>query len=309
MTAAPRIEFQTELPLDFIAAYEGSAVDAGTMRAKDFAGAVFAIAELVEQSAAVEFDTENAVALEIKADFRRGSFEFGLVALVLPQLQPVLASITPEHLHALLKHIGVIAGETKSLLALIKRKGPRPIAEVRVEGDHNVTLVFAGGDQANIETGVSRNVARLLQSEGVRKAAAEIVKPLNGQGVSKLRIGPRAAPAFEAEADEAAQFVPPAPSETMLTDSSARTALELLAPSFVDGNRWKVAQGGQNFHVGIMDEAFRREVEGGRPFAKGDYLIVELRTRTYSTPSGLRAERDVMHVENHRRGERQGTLL
>ena len=68
--------------VDFRAAFEGPAVDAGRMSAKQFASSVFALSELIERSAAVEFGQENAVAIEVRADFRRGSFDYGLVAAV-----------------------------------------------------------------------------------------------------------------------------------------------------------------------------------------------------------------------------------
>lgn len=293
--------------VEFPAAFEGLAVDTGRMRAKDFAGSVFAIAELIEQGAAVAFDEENTVALEIRADFRHGSFEFGLVAGVVSTVQQSIVPRTAADLLTLLKNLGVVGGVAKNFLSLVKRTGPRPI-EVRTEGDHNLTIIYANGDHAEVMTGVDPAVVKLLQSERVRASLADVVKPLAVDGVDRLRFGPAAAPTFVAAREEREQFEPPVPHETALTDSAGETALELLAPSFVEGNSWKVSQGGQVFFVKILDEAFAQEVANGRPFAKGDYLIVELRTRTFATIKGLKAEREVARVLEHRRRDEQGTL-
>jgi len=293
--------------VEFPAAFEGQAVDTGRMRAKDFAGSVFAIAELIEQGAAVSFDEENTVSLEIRADFRRGSFEFGLIAGVLSTMQQSIVPRTASDLLSLLKNLGVVAGVAKNFLAIVKKTGPRPI-EVRTEGDNNVTIIYASGDHAQVMTGVNPAVAKLLQSERLRAALPDVVKPLAVDGVDRLRFGPAEDPTFIAERQEREQFEPPVPHEMALTDSAGDTALELLAPSFVEGNSWKVSQGGQVFFVKILDEEFAKAVADGRPFAKGDYLIVELRTRTYATVKGLKVEREVVRVIEHRRRDEQGTL-
>jgi hypothetical protein len=135
------------------------------------------------------------------------------------------------------------------------------------------------------------------------------MKPLLTDGIERLRVGPQNDPEFTVSQDEATQFDPPPARERELTDSIAETALELLAPSFVEGHVWHVAQGGQAFKVRILDSQFGKQVDDGRPFSKGDFLIVELRTRTFATPRGLRVEREVVRVLNHQRRDEQGSLF
>ena len=159
MTAPVSVDSQVE----FTAAFEGPAVDAGRMSAKQFAGSVFALAELIEQAAVVEFDRENAVAIEIRADFRRGSFEFALVTgPIIPLAQHVFQSITPAGLLGFLRHIGVVSGISNNVLSLVKRIGSRPI-EIRQDGDHNVALIYYADGAAQIITGVDPKVARCYE--------------------------------------------------------------------------------------------------------------------------------------------------
>jgi len=299
--------------VEFTAAFDGPAVETGRMSAKEFASSVFALAELVEQAAAVKFHQENAVALEVRADFRHGSFEFGLVASsVIPVAVPVLQAmgqITPHDLLSLLKSIGIVGGMTKNLLSLVKRYGPKPVVEVRQDGDNNVSVVFIAGSDAQIVTGVSPDVAKLLQSERVREALPEVFKPLVKDGIDSFRIGPKSKPDFSADKHEVGQFEVPPASESELTDSIAETALELLAPNFVEGNIWRVAQGGQAFNVRLLDTEFLERIDHGEPFAKGDYLIVALRTRTFATAKGLRVEREILRVLKHQRRADQRDLF
>ncbi len=280
------------------------------MSARQFATSVFALSELIERSAAVEFGQENAVAIEVRADFRRGSFDYRLVAaIIVPTASHLFPLLTVADLTALLRHIGILGGTAKSLLNLVKRIGPKPI-EIRQEGNNNVAVVFNVGDHAEIVTGVENAVARLLQSERVRAAMPDVVKPLLAQGIDRLRIGPPADPrSFVISREEVEQFEPPVAREDELTDSIAETALELLSPHFVEGHVWNVAQGGQVFNVRVLDTNFIREVDEGRRFAKGDYLIVELRTRTFATPKGLKAEREVIKVLDHKERDDQRTLF
>jgi hypothetical protein len=296
--------------VDFRAAFEGAAVDAGRMSAKQFAGSVFALSELIERSAAVEFGQENAVVIEVRADFRRGSFDYGLVAaVVLPAAHHLLPMLTVVDLATLLRHIGILGGTAKSLLGLVKRIGPKPV-EIRQEGDNNVAVVFVAGDHSEIISGVEPAVARLLQSERVRSALPDVVKPLLVDGIDRLRIGTRDEPRrFVVSREEVAQFEPPTAREDELTDSIAETALELLSPHFVQGHVWNVAQGGQVFNVRVLDTGFIKEVDDGRRFAKGDYLIVELRTRTFATTKGMRVEREVIRVLDHKERSEQPTLF
>lgn len=281
------------------------------MSARHFAASLFAITELIERSAAAEFRVDSAVSIEVRADFRHGSFDFGVLAgAALPLAQQVLVTLTVADIERLLQHIGLLRGAIgKTLLALVKRFGARTPTQITVGGDNNFTLVYVAGDNSEIVTGVPPAVATLLQDERVRASLPDVVKPLLSEGIERLRVGSPQEPDFTASSGDVPQFDPPPVASTELTDSVAQTALELLSPDFEEGRVWRVAQGGQPFNVRVLDTDFLHKIDEGEPFSKGDFLIVDLRTRTFATTKGMKAEREVVRVREHRRRPQQGSLF
>jgi hypothetical protein len=81
--SAPQDEapYRGETAVDFAAAYFGPSVDARRMNAKQFAPASFAMEPLVDRAAEVAYPGAGPVQLEIRANFRRGSFQFDLAAV------------------------------------------------------------------------------------------------------------------------------------------------------------------------------------------------------------------------------------
>jgi hypothetical protein len=301
-----------EAEVDFSAAFEGAAVEAGRMSAKQFAPSLFATATLVERAAEVLFQGGDGVTVQVKADFRRGSFEYELVAAaVTASSAHVLQNLSISDIDLLLRAIGLRGGDPNSLLGYLLQWGDKTVERVEPAADGKVTLII-NGDHAQVTVNnIDGNVARLVMNERVREAVPDVVAPLTQEGIDRFRIGSKRHPELVVEKKDVPKFQTPIPLKSELTDSVAVTAVEILSPSFVDGNKWRVAQGGDPFWVRILDEQFLDAVNRGeRGFYKGDYLVVEMRTRAYATSQGLEAEREALKVlEYHRRGGRQGSLF
>jgi hypothetical protein len=290
----------------FVAGFEGPAVEAGRMNARDFAPSLFATSSLVEAAAEAFTGVPGSVTLQVKADFRRGSFEFGLVAAAVFVGQQLLQNLSVSDLQVMLRGIGVLGRDPKSLFRLLLEIGDKPIQRIEQSAPGAVTIHISG-DNNNVVIGdVDQRVARLLTNPTVREALPEVVAPVTRPGIEAFRVGEGRRAALRITKKDVPKFRPPATLKSELADGVATTAVELLSPNFVDGNKWRVAQGGDSFWVRMLDDHFLEAMDrGDKSFTKGDYLIVELRTRAYSTPEGLTVDREILRVLDHKHRARQ----
>lgn len=300
-----------QLSLAFRSAFEGPAVDDGTMSASEFAPALLGMSALVETSAELYFGMPAAVSLRVNANFRRGSFDFGLMVSATAAVgQQVLTNISVSDLRLLLSGIGLIGRNAKSLLRLMLQTGDAPISAIEPSRPGLVNI-HINGDNNHVTIGnVDQRVARMMTSETIREAVPQLVSPVSKPGISSLRLGTAKRPTLRLNKSDVSKLKIPAALSVELADGVSQTALEVLSPNFVDGNKWRVAQGGDPFWVRLLDQDFLSAVDRGeRTFAKGDYLIVELRTRAYSTDAGMAVERDVLRVLDHKTRTRQLRLV
>lgn len=298
--------------MDFVLAFDGPAVEEGRMDAKVFAPALFATASLVESAAEVLFEKGDSVSVQVNADFRRGSFVYDLAAVVVIVGQQVLQNLSVSDIDTMLQWLGVRGNREYSLLRFLLRHGDKKVVHVEQGhgGSGNVNVHVQGqGNKVEVVV-LPVAVMKLLEDQKVRDHAYESLVPLQVDGINEFRVGAtkKGAPLVVSKKD-LPKFFPPPPPKSKLTDSNAETAVELLSPSFVEGNKWRVSQGGEPFWATIIDEKFLQRVDEGEQFAKGDYLIVKMTTQTYRTPSGLEATREITEVIRHERRGRQQSLL
>ena len=123
------------------------------------------------------------------------------------------------------------------------------------------------------------------------------MRPLRKQGITDFKIRHKDKPTFEAKQDEVAYFDAPTEHEGE-TVSSSDTRLMIVAPSFQEGNKWRVNDGSRNIYVSMRDPTFVRTVQqGNEAFRKVDVLHV--------TPTvGVRAPTVRNRRGRNRRGQR-----
>lgn len=293
---------QIELP--FVVAYEGPAVDAGRISARDLGPALYSMGALIEAASEPYFGIPGAVTLQVRADFRKGSFELGLIAGVGAHL---LQNLSVSDLSVLLNGIGLLGRGPKSLLRLLRIVGESPVEVTERMSTGNVSVSVTGSNNSiTVINDIDPRVVKLLTSSAVREAVEETVAPVAKPGIEAYRSGSGGRAAIRITKEDLPKYRAPLTLKTELTDSASRTALELLSPNFVDGNKWRVSQGGDPFWVRMLDQDFLSHVDRGENvFMKGDFLVVDLRTRAYSTPDGLVVERDVLKVHDHKHRARQ----
>jgi len=109
--------------------------------------------------------------------------------------------------------------------------------------------------------------------------------------------------------DEAQYFRAPTEHESE-TISSTDTRVVIVAPSFQEGNKWRVSDGSRNLFVSVEDPAFVAAVQTGKEaFRKGDILLVTLQTRQWMEGTELKAEHAIVKVLRHERAPEQKKLF
>jgi hypothetical protein len=297
-----------ETEVQFVLGFDGPAVETGRMDAKVFAPSLFATASLVESAAEALFERGDSVSVQVNADFKRGSFVFDLAAVVVMAGQTVIQNLSISDIDTMLQWLGLRGKREDSLLRYLLHYGGKKIERIEPAGPGSVSVHIQGDN--NTVVILPEQVVRLLENSRVRDNAYEALLPLKVEGITDFRVGAEKKNAdLVIQKADLPKFVPPPPPKSKLTDSNAETAVELLSPSFVEGNKWRVSQGGEPFWATITDETFLKKVDEGEPFAKGDYLVVEMTTQTFRTPSGLEATREITHVIRHERRGKQQSLF
>jgi len=294
--------------LDFIAAFDGDAVASGRINARQLAPTLFALAALVERSGEAIIGRGDELTVQVKADFRHGSFEFVLAVVSALGVQ-LWNNLSVSDISLILDSIGFTGSNPNSLFRLLLAHGDKRIVRGETLSDGRVQAIVTGDNAQVTIINIEGPVAKLVFNEKVRETVAEVVEPVASPGIESFRVGPKKKPQLLVEKSDLPKLLPPAGREVELADDVAQTALELLSPNFVEGNKWRVSQGGEPFWVSILDDKFLADIEAGLQFGKGDYLIVRLRTRAFATDSGIAAEREIVEVVAHQHRGKQMTLF
>jgi hypothetical protein len=290
----------------FSIVYDGEAVANGTIDAKDLAPALLALAEVFEETQPLVPEIDARITLRVRAGFERGSFEIHLeIAKLYQQLVGLFSGQDASAWANLFQILGIagVAGFL-GLFQLIKRARGRKPVSVTIERSERVRITFEGEEPLEVD----QSVWTLFTSLRVRKAIERVIAPLLHQGIDLFKIRYKGRDSLEVAQDEAKYFVAPTEHEGE-TVSSTDTRLVIVAPSFQQGNKWRVSDGSRTIFVSIEDPQFVHGVQTGKEaFRKGDLLHVELQTRQWLEGKELKAEYAIVKVHRHERGPEQPKL-
>ena len=201
--------------------------------------------------------------------------------------------------------IGGLIGGAVGVFQLIKRAKGRKPTTVTIEHTERVKVTFEGDEPLEVD----KRVWLLFNNSRARKAIEQVMRPLRKQGITDFKIRHKDKPTFEAKQDEVAYFDAPTEHEGE-TVSSNDTRLMIVAPSFQEGNKWRVTDGSRNMFVSIQDPTFVHAVQqGSEAFRKGDFLHVTLETRQWVEGADLKAEHSIVKVHRHESGPTQQKLF
>jgi hypothetical protein len=273
--------------------YDGPALADGRMNARDLAPAIMAFADAVERTTELTYRGAGRVHVEVVADFRRGSFAIELAAVA---TQGELLTLTLEDLANIsgLLGISIIPG-MRGLWHIVKRQAGRPVEKVERNGDiYNVTV--QGGASFTLNSAEFQ----LFSDSRLRSDLDKIAEPLERPGVENLTIGPPRAeepPPVKVLKAERGDYSPNLVPAEEIGIERGTMWVQLVAPNFKEGNKWRFEREGEPFFAEILDPAFLRRVRKGEvQFAAGDTFRVVMQTRVSQSAERLHLDRAVVRV-------------
>ena len=289
----------------FELAYDGPALREGRMDVRDLGPALVSVGDLLERANTVLNGTEAKVSVQVRADFRRGSFQILLDAL---QSFPsdVLTKDSLTNAKLLLEVLGLGGSGALGLIGFIKwLRGRQPD---KVERTPNKTVRVQIEDR-HVE--IHHAVFNLFSDGAVRKDAQGIVEPLRSQGVERFEIRRDGKVIESVERSDLPYFVSEEKEQDPTIDTTSEEVLEVVKPSFREDLRWSLwTLDGQRVGVNMLDQDFLKRVDSGEiAFRKGDLLRVTVRTKAWKVKGQWRVERDVLKVIDHFHPAESGNLF
>ena len=277
-TIAVSTDSSAATEVEFTVGYDGNATAARRMAVRDLAPAMLALSDLVEHSSAALFGDDERLRVEVKADFRGGSFYFDLIAAVPSIGDLVRSNLSISDIAVLLSALGVIG---KGLLGIVREIAGRPVTSAKVErtADGYRSIFIVGSDNVLIIS--EDRSADLFVKPKVMEALEEATEPLRRPGYDTLRVAAAGEPPriVATKAESEAFRAPPAPDVT-LQDTTREELVRVVSPSLEDGYMWRLGMlGDRSFQVALHDPDFLARVQNREvTFGAEDVLRVQLRT-------------------------------
>ncbi len=277
-------------------AYDGPAVATGRMPVRELAPALLALGDLFAEASRVVYPDRKPVALSIEAT-EEGSF---LVRLILEaegawdELVDIFGSDAMNALMNLKEFVIGGAGVFWLIQRVARGRGVR--AENPIQGHVRLTL----NDGTTLE--IPSEVWLMYKRVSIRRKAREVIAPLGREGIEQVRFGeaPTHAPDVVVEKDDLPAYEALPEDEDTLLDEEREMVVEIAAPAFVEGYKWRLSDGSRTFFATVEDRAFLERVEMGREsFRKGDMLRCRMRIVQKRTPEGLRTDYYIGEVIEH----------
>lgn len=294
--------------------FDGSAVTDGEIDIQDLAPALLAMEELI-QAANHEINGDKAkISVKVQAT-AEGSFEVGLMIFqfltenteayldfALENEDKIAAA--NELTDLLFKIVGgaatVVGGGVFGLIKFLKGRKPDRIEEKAKE-----VYVYIG-DTYFV---TNKQAIKLVESVAVRKPAKKAVSTLSKDGIDNIQVQRSGQETLSVSKGDVGYFEYN-DNEEELMDEVRPMTLQIINLSFKEDNKWRVTDGGEPFSATIEDIAFLNKIDNNEiAFSKGDYLFCDVRERQFNTSNGLKKERTIIEVKDHKPAAKQLRLI
>jgi hypothetical protein len=294
--------------------FRGSAVDDGEIDVRDLAPALLALGDVFQAASDVLNGDRVKTVVRVKAT-EQACFEVDLS--IAQTAKDAIASLltyasenkdgiaaATELAELILKAGTGFAALSGGLFALLKFLKGRKADKIEKRASEVHVHI---GDNYFV---TNNRTIELAENVSVREGARKFASVLNNTGIDSISIKPQGEPEEIYTKHDLPSFELPPPIEEQLVDEVRRMNLQIISLSFKDDNKWRVTDGAEPFSAAIADSDFLKQVADSEiSFAKGDYLVCEVRERQVSTSQGLRKERTIVKVVSHRPAARQMKLL
>ncbi|WP_275272424.1 hypothetical protein [Limnobacter sp. P1] len=293
--------------------FDGPAVENGEIDVRDLAPALLAIGELIQAANSEINGTRAQMSVKVKAT-AEGSFEvdLNLIQSLMENAKALFdfASIHNDSIAAaneladlLFKIVGGTVATGGGLLALIKfLKGRKPDRIEQRGGDVHIHI----GDNYFV---TNKRTVQIAESVAVREHAKKAVSTLSNDGIDVIKVRRPKTDDLEITKSEVIYF-DYAETEEQLADETRTMTLQIISLSFKEDNKWRVTDGGEPFGATIEDATFLNQIANNEiAFSKGDYLVCVVRERQFRSSKGLKKERYIIEVKDHKPASKQLRLI
>lgn len=268
-------------------AYDGVALENGSMDVRDLAPALIAFSDLIKRANNL-IGNEQPVRLMLKADdIKKGSFDVNLELIysTLEQAKLFVGMAEATGLRALVEVLGLGVNCTNGLFWLLQKIKGRKINNIDKTNAEKTIISLSDG--TTVETTAS--VVNVFMDYQARKSVESVVAPVNRPGIDSFEI--RNPESYEdkkpclvvrkqdLEGFEAPELASNAEDEIV---NVREMFVQIVGVVFDENQKWRFSDGECTFWAKIEDKSFWTNVENGTiAFRSGDKLKVECETRQY----------------------------
>lgn len=287
--------------------YDGESVQNNRMAIADLAPAMLSLARLIETTTERLTGEANAVRVEVRADFKRGSFSFDIITSVLDSIKQKL--FDNLSISDILQTLGFFGTAGVGLLTAVRRLRGRRIVSVESNGPKRLLRLDDGATEV-----VEQEVQSLLMDPEVRAYVEGFTAPLRKPGYDLFVARVDRGLPVKVARDEAVFFTAPPPASVQIQDTTRQELVRVLSPDFQAGHKWQVSLAGERpFFAAIADVDFLHRVGAHAvKFGPDDILRADVQVQVHRKEDGdYVRERTIVKVHEHIPGERvvQGDLL
>ncbi len=283
--------------------YDGPALADHQMDVRELAPALIALSNLLEEASKAAYPDSSEVRVQVKGNFKGGSFGVDFIALqsISQQIVSMLGGPTATaaaNLLGILGGLGLLGGA--GLIGLIKFLNGKTPSKIEVRGDSEIFEIRTAEEVQTFE--VDLLAGRLYRSSVVKQSLARVLKPLEQEGVDVFASGINGVTQNVVTKADLPAFIEAALEAEVVSDVlNPSVLLQIESAVFKDGNKWRLNDGSTSFFATIIDPDFLQKIESGAErFGKGDLLVVDLRRVQSITDTGLKTELIIERVLEHK---------
>lgn len=289
----------------FTIKYDGPALENHQMDVRELAPALIALSNMLEEANKVAFPESGSVKVHVQGNFKGGSFGVNLIAIqgITDQIVAILSgphSSAFSNLMAILEAIGLIGGSGYGLIGLMKWLRGRKPTSIHISDNQYIFEVIESSFSETFT--VDLITGKLFQNRLIRKELAQVVKPLERDGINLFASGKDGKTSEVIEKEDMPCFEFAESDVEIISDIiTEHILLQIESAVFKDQNKWRFNDGTCSFFGEITDSAFIQEINNGKErFGKGDVLHVDLRRTQIISEKGLKTDYQIVCVHEHR---------
>lgn len=294
-------------------AYDGAALEDGTMDVQELAPALLAIGELINECNKVINGKEEKIQIRIKADFKKGSFQTEII-IAKGMIDQLMLTLGPAFkVKDLLELIGFFGGTgAATFLGLIKLIKGRKISKAKQYSDDKVEIIFEDGSSPVI---TNFNVYNIYNNLPVHESVEKIMKPLKREGIDSFYTSSNGQKLINIDKKEAEYFKIPtldnSEKEELILEAYSTGIYKVITASFEEGYKWRLSNGQDKINASISDKNFMELIESNKiSISKEDLFKVKIKTKQWKkTDNSLRTENEIVEVIEHIKAEKANQLF